>query len=181
MYVDIDGVISGRGLHHEAVETTGPQNALRSYLLVPHHPCQENLMKKITSNARQSNALRVGLLNVICAAGLLGSLVVPMAGYAQPAKSEAPTAGHAMPAGGMNHGGDMKAMMKGMNDKMAGMTMTGNHDVDFAQMMRIHHQGAIDMAEMELKNGKDASMRKMAQEVIKAQKKEIATIDRFFS
>jgi uncharacterized protein (DUF305 family) len=48
-------------------------------------------------------------------------------------------------------------------------------------MMRIHHQGAIDMAEMELKNGKDASMRKMAQEVIKAQKKEIATIDRFLA
>jgi len=34
---------------------------------------------------------------------------------------------------------------------------------------------------MELKNGKDASMRKMAQEVIKAQKKEIATIDRFLA
>ena len=90
-------------------------------------------------------------------------------------------AAHAMPAGGMDHGADMKAMMKGMNDKMAGMAMTGNHDVDFAQMMRIHHQGAIDMAEMELKHGKDASMRKMAQEVIKAQKKEIATIDRFLA
>ena len=79
----------------------------------------------------------------------------------------------------MMKSGDMKAMMKAMNDKMAGMTMTRNHDVDFAQMMRIHHQGAIDMAEMELKNCKDASMRKMAKEVIKAQKKEIAAIDRF--
>ena len=90
-------------------------------------------------------------------------------------------AGHAMPAGGAHHGGDMKTMMKDMNDRMAGMTMTGNHDVDFAQMMRIHHEGAIDMAEMELKNGKDASMRKLAQEVIKAQKKEIAVIDRFLA
>ena len=90
-------------------------------------------------------------------------------------------AGHTMPAGGAHHGGDMKTMMKDMNDRMAGMTMTGNHDVDFAQMMRIHHQGAIDMAEMELKNGKDASMRKMAQEVIRAQKKEIATLDRYLT
>jgi uncharacterized protein (DUF305 family) len=135
----------------------------------------------LTSHARQPKTLRAGFLNVLCAAGLLGSLVAPLAVHAQPAKTEAPMAGHTMPAGGMNHGGDMKAMMKGMNDKMAGMTMTGNHDVDFAQMMRIHHQGAIDMAEMELKNGKDASMRKMAQEVIKAQKKEIATIDRYLA
>ena len=136
---------------------------------------------KLTSHARQPNTLRAGLLNVLGAAGLLGSLVAPMAVHAQPAKTEAPMAGHTMPAGGMNHGGDMKTMMKSMNDKMASMTMTGNHDVDFAQMMRIHHQGAIDMAEMELKNGKDASMRKMAQVVIKAQKKEIATIDRFLA
>ena len=81
----------------------------------------------------------------------------------------------------MHHGSDVKSMMKDMNDKMVGMNMTGNPDVDFAQMMRIHHVGAIDMAEMQLKNGKDASMRKMAQEVIRAQKKEIATIDRFLA
>ena len=136
---------------------------------------------KLTFNARPSKNLRASFLNAICAAGLIGSLVVPMAVHAQPAKAEAPMTGHAMSAGGMNHGGDMKSMMKGMNDKMAGMTMTGNHDVDFAQMMRIHHQGAIDMAEMELKNGKDASMRKMAQDVIKAQKKEIATLDRYLA
>lgn len=136
---------------------------------------------KITSNAQSSKNLRAFVVNAVCAAGMISGLAAPMAVQAQPAKAEAPMAAHAMPAGGMDHGADMKAMMKGMNDKMAGMAMTGNHDVDFAQMMRIHHQGAIDMAEMELKHGKDASMRKMAQEVIKAQKKEIATIDRFLA
>jgi uncharacterized protein (DUF305 family) len=136
---------------------------------------------KLTSNAYQSQTSRTGLRDLIYAAGLVATLIVPMAAHAQPANAEVPTAGHAMPAGRMNHGGDMKAMMQGMNDKMAGMTMTGNHDVDFAQMMRIHHQGAIDMAEMELENGKAASMRKMAQEVIRAQKKEIAVIDRFLA
>lgn len=136
---------------------------------------------KLTFNARLTQRSSNFLLKAVCAFSLLGTLAAPLAVQAQPAKAEAPMAGHAMPAGGMNHGGDMKAMMKGMNDKMAGMTMTGNHDVDFAQMMRIHHQGAIDMAEMELKNGQDASMRKMAQEVIKTQKKEIATIDRFLA
>lgn len=117
----------------------------------------------------------------ICAASVLASLIAPMVVYAQPAKIERSTSAHATHAPGMHHGSDMKSMMKDMNDKMVGMNMTGNPDVDFAQMMRIHHVGAIDMAEMQLKNGKDASMRKMAQEVIRAQKKEIATIDRFLA
>lgn len=34
---------------------------------------------------------------------------------------------------------DMKAMMKDMHDKMSSMPMSGNPDVDFAMMMRIHH------------------------------------------
>jgi uncharacterized protein (DUF305 family) len=49
-----------------------------------------------------------------------------------------------MDSKGMNM--DMKSMMKSNDDKMASMKMTGNTDVDFAMMMRIHHQGAIDMA-----------------------------------
>lgn len=81
------------------------------------------------------------------------------------------------PAGGM----DMKAMMKDMNDKMSSMPMSGDPDVDFAMMMRIHHQGAIDMAQAELRDGKAPQMRKMATEIISAQKKEIAEIDKFLA
>lgn len=84
-------------------------------------------------------------------------------------------------AGGMSGGMDMKAMMKDNNDKMSAMAMTGNSDVDFAMMMRIHHQGAIDMAQAELRDGKDPQMRKMAQDIIAAQKKEIAQFDKFLA
>ena len=76
-------------------------------------------------------------------------------------------------------GMDMKSMMKNNDDKMASMKMTGNADVDFAMMMRVHHQGAIDMAEAELRDGKDAQMRKLATNIIAAQKKEIAQLDKF--
>ena len=76
-------------------------------------------------------------------------------------------------------GMDMKSMMKNNDDKMASMKMTGNADVDFAMMMRVHHQGAIDMAEAELRDGKDAQMRKLATNIISAQKKEIAQLDKF--
>lgn len=76
---------------------------------------------------------------------------------------------------------DMKGMMKENNDKMSSMQMSGNPDVDFAMMMRVHHQGAIQMAEMELKSGKEPQMRKMAQKIIAAQKKEIAELDKFLA
>lgn len=59
-------------------------------------------------------------------------------------------------------------MMKSMM-----MTPTGNADKDFAMMMIPHHQGAIDMAEVELKYGTDPVMKEMAQKIIDAQKKEI--------
>ncbi len=48
-------------------------------------------------------------------------------------------------------------------------------------MMRMHHQGAIDMAQVGLKAGKEPRMRKMANQIIAAQNKEIAEIDRFLA
>lgn len=78
-------------------------------------------------------------------------------------------------------GMDMKPMMMDMQDKMSAMKSSGNMDVDFAMMMRLHHQSAITMAEAELKNGKDAQMRKMAKDIIYAQKKEIAAFDKFLA
>ena len=76
---------------------------------------------------------------------------------------------------------DMKGMMKDNNDKMSSMSMSGNADVDFAMMMRVHHQGAIDMAQAELKDGKAPEMRKLARSIIVAQKKEITQLERFLT
>ena len=78
-------------------------------------------------------------------------------------------------------GMDMRKSMGGMNDAMKSMPMSGNPDVDFAMMMRAHHQGAIDMAQVELDTGKDPAMRNAAKKIIAAQKKEIAEFDRWLA
>ena len=75
---------------------------------------------------------------------------------------------------------DMKEMM-GMKGMMGSLPMSGNPDIDFAAMMRIHHLGAIDMAEAELKDGKNAEMRAVAKNIIAAQKKEIVQLEKFLA
>ena len=53
---------------------------------------------------------------------------------------------------------------------------TGDIDRDFVAMMVPHHQGAIDMAVLELRYGKNEQLRRLAQEIIVSQKQEIAAM-----
>jgi len=56
---------------------------------------------------------------------------------------------------------------------------TGEADVDFVRGMIPHHQGAVDMAEAELKFGKDKTLRSLAENIINAQKHEIFVMKRW--
>ena len=64
--------------------------------------------------------------------------------------------------------------MISMDTAMSSTPMIGNPDVDFAVMMIAHHQGAIDMAKVELRYGTDSRLRRLAQEIIVTQQSEIA-------
>lgn len=75
---------------------------------------------------------------------------------------------------------DHHSKMGGMKH-MDGMSMTGDVDYDFAANMRMHHQMAVDMSQAQIKNGKNAEMLKMAKDIIGAQKKEIAELDRWLA
>jgi uncharacterized protein (DUF305 family) len=73
-------------------------------------------------------------------------------------------------------------MMQAMERMDAGMMAakpTGNPDRDFAAMMIPHHQGAIDMAKVELIYGRDPVLRRLAQGIIVAQQQEIELMQRY--
>ena len=72
---------------------------------------------------------------------------------------------------------DMKAHMMKSMQSMQSMTMTGDTDKDFASMMRMHHQCGVEMAQMQVANGKNAEMNAMAKKIVVSQKKEIAQFD----
>lgn len=74
---------------------------------------------------------------------------------------------------------EMMAIMHDMSAEMDAMQMTGDADHDFANMMIMHHQGAIDMANKELEKGDVAELRSMAQSIIDKQEAEQNELNAF--
>ncbi|REK91857.1 DUF305 domain-containing protein [Streptomyces inhibens] len=93
-----------------------------------------------------------------------------------------PVSGGSMP--GMHHGShsmDSSGMSGMMSDKdMKELKAVKGKDFDrkFAQMMIAHHNGAIDMARNEQKNGKNATAKKLAEDVVKNQSTEVKKMNK---
>lgn len=104
---------------------------------------------------------------------------VALAALAVPAYAQGPGHGEhgAPPAAASASTASSTAGLQAANKKMheaMNIPFTGNADVDFVKGMIPHHQGAIDMAKTVLAYGKDPKIKRLAQEIIKAQQSEIA-------
>ena len=100
--------------------------------------------------------------HLISAAMLVAIAVAAPTAFAHE-KDKAPAAASG-PSGELH-----KIMMSGMKHDMK---MSGDVDRDFASMMIMHHQQAIDMADVEIKNGTNPDLKAMAQRMKDQQKKE---------
>lgn len=89
-------------------------------------------------------------------------------------KPETPSEGH----GG--HGDSEMPGMMSEADMRRLMEATGpEFDLAFVEMMSVHHQGAIDMARTELKDGSLPEVTRLAQQIIDTQQDEIEQLQRW--
>jgi uncharacterized protein (DUF305 family) len=79
---------------------------------------------------------------------------------------------HAMPA--QDSLADQLSAINGQMHADMNVQSSGDPDIDFVRAMIPHHVGAVEMAQVILKQGKDPEVRKLAEEIIKAQESEIA-------
>ncbi|MDH6259235.1 DUF305 domain-containing protein [Bradyrhizobium sp. BR13661] len=116
---------------------------------------------------------RPGLGTALIGARILVAFALPSLVLAHEAHPAAPSVAQGAEEHAFLEENDA-AMTKMMNDMAA--KPTGDVDRDFVAMMNPHHQGAIDMAVIELRYGKNEQLRRIAQEIIVDQMQEIAAM-----
>lgn len=135
------------------------------------------------ATATSRRILRSALAAGLAVFGLAGGFFLwresAMMAHAESLKAAAATTTTTGPAAAHASGDAFDtAMSKAMMDMHMAMDLpySGNPDRDFARMMIPHHQGAIDMAQLELAYGEDARLRRLAEEIIVTQQQEIAVM-----
>lgn len=107
----------------------------------------------------------------------LSSTQSSAAGSAKGVNASSNQATNAMSA----NAGSFEEVMNSMMKDMMNTKLTGDADHDFALLMKIHHQGAIDMANIELSRGTNAELKQVAQNTISSSEKDINDLTDFLN
>ncbi|MFG2892588.1 DUF305 domain-containing protein [Streptomyces sp. NPDC048248] len=143
-------------------------------MMIPHHQQAIEMAELSDSRASDKEIKELSAAIEQAQGPEIKTLRGWLEGWGKPASSSME---HSMP--GMDHGADGSGMSGIMSDKdMAELKAAKGTDYDkkFARLMTTHHNGAISMAENEQKDGRNASAKKLAGDIIKGQ---TAEVDRF--
>ena len=123
--------------------------------------------------AGRCRRLRFGLGPALIGARILFAFALPSLALAHESHPDNPPA-----AASAEERAFLEENEAAMTKMMGGMAAkpTGDIDRDFVAMMNPHHQGAVDMAIIELRYGKNEQLRRIAQEIIVDQMQEIAAM-----
>jgi uncharacterized protein (DUF305 family) len=155
----------GAGEQGGAPATAAPNDADVTFTqnMIPHHQ-QAIEMAELVDTHTTRQELRT-LADRIAASQ--GQEVTLMQGWLQ-------TWGKPATPQGMDHGGmHMPGMMSETDMRQLMATRHQDFDLLFLDMMTAHHQGAIDMANTELRDGALPEVKQLAQQIIDAQQAEI--------
>lgn len=75
----------------------------------------------------------------------------------------------------------MMDTMHAMMSRMEAMPKTNDPEIDFPKMMIMHHQGAINMGNVQIQEGKNDSLKRISQKMITAQQMEIQELNTFLA
>ena len=143
-------------------------------MMIPHHQQAIEMAELSGSRASDKEIKELSAAIEHAQGPEIKTLRAWLKGWGKPASSSME---HSMP--GMDHGAGGSGMSGIMSGKdMAELKAAKGTDYDkkFARLMTAHHNGAISMAENEQKDGRNASAKKLAGDIIKGQ---TAEVDKF--
>jgi uncharacterized protein (DUF305 family) len=139
--------------------------------MIPHHQQAIEMAKLVDSHTDRPELHK--LADSIVSSQ--GQEITQMQGWLRSwGKPETPSEGHG------DHGDTEMPGMMSEADMRRLMEATGpEFDLAFVEMMAAHHQGAIDMANTELKDGALPEVTRLAQQIIDTQQDEIEQLKRW--
>jgi uncharacterized protein (DUF305 family) len=137
--------------------------------MIPHHQQAVEMAKLVDAHTKRPE-LRT-LADAIAASQ--GQEITLLQGWLQ-------TWGKPTTGAGMDHGGmQMPGMMSEADMRQLRLSNDEDFDLMFLDMMTAHHQGAIDMATTELRDGSLPEVKRLAQQISDAQQGEIDQFTRW--
>jgi uncharacterized protein (DUF305 family) len=166
-----------------AVKPTGDVDRDFVAMMVPHHQGAIDMSEAELGYGHNQQLLRIAqeivaeeLQEIAAMRAALGEKLTPSEAALVGNSASAPVeSGSSAPARGDRSQPSLETEKPFLAENDAAMTKmmkdmavkpTGDVDRDFVAMMVPHHQGAIDMAQAELRYGHDARLKRIAQEII---------------